>query len=102
MRATVSSYVSATDIKATISSTASVARRFKSLAPSSDIATYAGEGYRFRVSNPNDFSVNAMTQFFNYQHSSVFVNNAGLDVDAGTAFDAAADLVALRKVLLGV
>ncbi len=52
-------------VKAKVSSTAAVGHRFKNLAPSTDIATYDGRlGYRFWVSNPNDFDVNASTQFF--------------------------------------
>lgn len=59
-------------VKATVSSTENVSHRFKNLAPGTDITTYSGrEGYRFWISNPNDFAVTAMTQFFEYQRSLV-------------------------------
>ncbi len=60
-------------VKAKISSTAAVGHRFKNLAPATDVATYDGRlGYRFWLSNPNDFDVNASTQFFDgYQRSLV-------------------------------
>ena len=60
-------------VKAKISSSGAATHRFRNLAPSTDIATYNGRvGYRFWISNPNNFDINASTQFFEgYQRSYV-------------------------------